>query len=438
MKMLKKLIPVCLLSLALVLPVKAREQDALSRIAEPLSRMPEASVSISTRAKTEDLRHPDKVEIAAQWNKVTSASTIFQRTPSVTAPYATGVLTEDFLESGVTYLNYVRFVAGLPAVELDSTLNEDAQHGAVLLAAIDELTHFPGKPADMDNAFYNRGAQATASSNISARWGYTNLTEMLQSAVFGCMNDNGSLGNLQTVGHRRWLLNPTLGKVGFGYAESATEWSYIVTKVFDESGPGCDYDFISWPVAGNHPTNLFVYQNPWSVTLNPDVYQRVSIENVKVSVTREADGQTWYFDSSTGEPNITNNSIAPYLTVDTAWYGVPNCIIFHPGSKAVESYEGVYRVKITGIYYKNGTAAELDYTVDFFDVESVSSTVTGDMNNDSVVNNDDVVALMWYVLFPEQYPISVSGDLNQDGMVNNNDVIALMWYVLFPEQYPLQ
>ncbi|WP_289466126.1 hypothetical protein, partial [Klebsiella pneumoniae] len=63
--------------------------------------------------------------------------------------------------------------------------------------------------------------------------------------------------------------------------------------------------------------------------------------------------------------------IAPYMTVNTNWYAVPNCIIFHPGTDALDSYEGIFRVKITGLSYTDGTAAEIEYEVEFFDLDSV-------------------------------------------------------------------
>ena len=232
------------------------------------------------------------------------------------------------------------------------------------LAAIDQLTHYPTQPGDMDDAFYDRAYGATTSANISARWGYDPL-KSLQSAVSGCMDDNSSLNNLSCVGHRRWLLNPALGKVGFGYARSAENWDYIVNHVFDRSGPGCDYDFISWPVAGNHPTMLFNTENPWSITLNPSLYQKPSADSVRITITRESDGKTWSFDSDTGAPA---NTATAYMTVNNQGYGVSNCIIFHPGSANVDSYEGVFTVDVTGICTKSGSPAELHYQVDFFDI----------------------------------------------------------------------
>ena len=355
-----------LLVLAMLLPllpqVRAQEQHPVEQLAEPLAWEPEQEDRVRPQA-TAVQQHPGKEEIAAKWATVTDATSLYDQEPVVSAPYEAGKLSDNFLESGITYLNYVRFVAGLPAVALDDTLIEDAQHGAVLLAAVDTLTHTPGQPEDMDDEFYLRGYNATSSSNISARWGYAPLT-CIQGSIQGCMNDNGN-NNLLTVGHRRWFLNPTLGKVGFGYAQSAEDWSYIVTPVFDRSGAGCDYDFISWPVSGNHPTNLFDIKNPWSVTLNPRKYRSPDADSVKITITRTADGKQWSFDSTTGQPS-THTS--PYMIVNKQGYGVSNCIIFHPGSVNVDSYTGVFQVNITGIYYSDGTAAELNYEVDFFDV----------------------------------------------------------------------
>ena len=65
-----------------------------------------------------------------------------------------------------------------------------------------------------------------------------------------------------------------------------------------------------------------------------------------------------------------------------------------------------------------------------------TSGIAGDMNGDGIIDNDDVVCLMWHNLFPEQYPIT-GGDINGDGIVDNDDVVYLMWHNLFPENYPL-
>ncbi len=365
-KHLAALCAVCLLFVWL-LPAAGASESLLNLQAEPVSAQPDARTETAEPRAAAEQQHPEKKEILNKWTEVTSASTLYVDVPSVSAPYAAGKLSDNLLQSGLTYLNYIRFVAGLPEVTLNETLNDYSQHGAVLLAAINTLTHYPSQPEDMDDAFYEKGYTATSSSNISMRYGYSSLS-CLQSAVQGCMNDYSSVTNLSCVGHRRWLLNPTLGKVGFGYAQSDSGYDYIVNYVFDRSGSGCAYDFISWPVAGNHPTNLFDIRNPWSVTLNPSIYRRPSLDTLKVTITRQSDGSKWYFDSTTGTPSSYTSA---YLTVNTGGYGISNCIIFHPGSTNVSEYTGKFTVDISGIYYADGTQATLSYEVDFFELSSV-------------------------------------------------------------------
>ena len=91
------------------------------------------------------------------------------------------------------------------------------------------------------------------------------------------------------------------------------------------------------------------------------------------------------------------------------------------------------------IFITNGHEWDIAFT--FTVVESAEegepAAIAGDINGDTEINNNDVVALMWHVLFPEEYPIDAVADVNADGEINNSDVVALMWHVLFPEEYPL-
>ena len=70
--------------------------------------------------------------------------------------------------------------------------------------------------------------------------------------------------------------------------------------------------------------------------------------------------------------------------------------------------------------------------------EAFSSVATsGDFTGDGLVNNEDVAYLLWYTLFPEDYPVNANADFTGDGPVNNEDVAYLLWHTLFPEDYPI-
>lgn len=282
---------------------------------------------------------------------------LFEEMPSVNAPYATGKVTGEALNAALNRLNAMRRLAGLPSVELDAALCENAQYGAVLTAHNGQLNHTPSKVADMDDTFFSKAYKATSSSNLAA--GYS-----LVSSVDGFMDDSDA-GNIDRVGHRRWQLNPAMGKVGFGVAKGDSGSSYVAEKVFDNSGAGCGYDYISWPSSGNFPQELFTGGQAWSVTVNPKLYNAPSANRVTVTLTSE-DGKTW---------NLSSGSSDGYFNVNNGGYGVSNCIIFRPDG--VETYDGVYTVTITGLQDRDGEDAELTFETSFFQMAEASKPASG-------------------------------------------------------------
>ena len=61
----------------------------------------------------------------------------------------------------------------------------------------------------------------------------------------------------------------------------------------------------------------------------------------------------------------------------------------------------------------------------------------GDLDDNQTVDVDDVLALLWHVLFPDDYPIDAQADFDGNGATDVDDVLTLLWHVLFPETYPL-
>ena len=269
---------------------------------------------------------------------------IFDEYPSVIAPYAPGKVNESLLIKTTNRFNALRAIAGLPDVELDLGLCEKAQYGAVLIAA-SEFSHYPSKPDDMDDDFFNIGAGATRTSNLSG--GRT-----LLETPAGFMDDSDNY-NIDRLGHRRWQLNPRLGKIGFGYALGGYYGSYTVEKIFDQSGAGGEYDFIAWPSSGNFPVNLMDYQTAWSVSFDQGQYG-YSRDSVRVTLTCEETGETWEF---------SNGGSDGYFNVDFGGYGVSNCIIFRPDLSSW--YDGEYTVEVSGLK-RNGGDVTVRYKVNFF------------------------------------------------------------------------
>ena len=303
----------------------------------------------------------------------------FQTQPSVSAPYATGQVKDYALKTAAARLTMLRRLAGLPAVELDATLNQQAQYGAVLLAA-SEFSHTPAQPSDMNSDFYQKGYAATSTSNIhytgTSGSSISTGSYVLAKSTDGFMDDSDGY-NVDRVGHRRWQLNPTMKKVGFGMSvKQQGSWTYqfVAEKITDTSGPAVDYDFISWPASGNFPNDLsgFDKDTAWSVTLNPKKYATPSAGAVSVKLTRLADGKVWTFSGS--ESYAAANS-GKYFNVSTTGMGVDNCIIFRPDG--ITEYAGTYVVEISGLTNSVRQPATLKYGVIFFDSNNPDGSVPG-------------------------------------------------------------
>lgn len=288
------------------------------------------------------------------------SSDVFDAMPSCTAPFALGSVKTSALQGAANRLNLLRRLAGLPSVTLDMGLCEDAQYSAVIQGYNGWLNHQPAQPDGMSDSFYQRAYAASSSSNLAA--GVT-----LTYAVDGWMDDSDT-GNIDRLGHRRWQLNPELGKVGFGYVEPTDSRyrSYAAEKVFDTSG-GCDYDFIAWPASGNFPSELFSSTTAWSVSLNPEEYQVPRQSDLTVTLTRQSDGKVWTFQGETYDPSYSED----FFNVDLGYYGIPNCIIFRPAG--IGEYAGTYTVRIEGLKTTSGQRVEnFTYEVDFFDKDNIA------------------------------------------------------------------
>ena len=145
---------------------------------------------------------------------VTSVSLTFAANPATAQPYAPGSLSSETLDGAITMLNQIRFIAGLQDnVTLDDDYNQMAQAASLVNYVNDELTHFPEQPADMDNSLYEQGKAGAASSNIA--WASWDTQTFKDSLINGWMADYND-SNVDRLGHRRWCLNPQMGKTGFG------------------------------------------------------------------------------------------------------------------------------------------------------------------------------------------------------------------------------
>lgn len=299
----------------------------------------------------------EELRAAYQALGVFPGNTPYVEEPVIDAPYAPGKLQELAKDEALEYLNFLRGIAELEPVVRSEIYDYQCQHGAVLLAALDVVDHNAPQAPDMDQNFYDSAHLATTSSNI-AQFHWMRPT-MLREGVAYFVRDDGSR-NLATVGHRRWVLNPYMNATGFGLANSHSGLSYVAMYAHDQGRPEAQWSEISWPAGGVFPVELMKWDLPWSVSLNPEIYD-VNSSKIRVVLEEETLGLCFEFDCSSGTGD-------GFCTVSTENYGSGPCVIFMPDfeNTAFVEYQQNQRwtVKVTGLVKTDGTDAEYSYEVD--------------------------------------------------------------------------
>lgn len=275
--------------------------------------------------------------------------------PETSSPYAPGEVGEDVLDEALDYLNFLRELAGLQPVERSRIYDYQCQHGAVLLAALDYVDHNAPNPGDMDKNFYDSAHLATSSSNI-AKFNWMRPSILREGIAYFARDDGDA--NLSVLGHRRWLLNPTMNATGFGLANSESGMSYVAMYAHDMGKPDAEWSEVCWPASGVFPVELMHSHLAWSVSLNPEIYD---VENPQIKVTLAGENLRFEFDCTTGNGD-------GFCTVSMENYGSGPCVIFRPDFEGTDftDYEQNQRwtVTLSGLIKTDGTETALTYVTE--------------------------------------------------------------------------
>ncbi len=363
-------------------PIAASADEAEVGLGEPVAYAEDGSgdglvqaayyeaKDVAKRSGNLEKRPLTKTEIANLYQdaKDSSMALTLETEPSLSAPYTTGKLAASSIAEGLKYVNMYRRIAGVLDMVEDPQWTTESQYAAVVLAALGEgVSHTPAKPTGMDDDFYMRGYNAASSSNLCAgNWG-------VGESITSYITDYGN-SNRQSLGHRRWILNPQGTKIGFGGAKNpnSTYRNYFACKVFGDDYFSTltqlfDWDFVSWPSSGNFPVELMGAGTDmaWSITLNSDKYVRGDVAKVTVKVTAP-DGSVEEFSQADYHSNP--KTWEKYFAVENSYYGLPNCLILGFGHDYEKfSVTGKYTVEVNGLEsLLTGKAVSLKYDINVF------------------------------------------------------------------------
>lgn len=280
----------------------------------------------------------------------------FRIRPQLSQPYAAGVLSDEELTCALNTVKTIRYIAGLSDdVYLSDEYNSLAQASSLVNYVNNKLTHTPAAPAGMDSALASAGYKGSSKSNIA--WTSWHDCTLKWTIIHGWMDDSDKY-NISTLGHRRWILSPSMGMTGFG-SVTGSNGTYSAMYAHDTSNPsGSKSGAVCWP-ATNTPLSYFGSDTPWSISLGREISEDdVIVTLVKVSSSGSASGQSkvWTFSKyiSDGDFYVNNGG-----------YGEKGCIIFRPADIGV--YEDGDRFYVSVLL--GDTEETISYTVDFFDLE---------------------------------------------------------------------
>ena len=178
--------------------------------------------------------------------------------------FKAGQIAEEPKKDGLNLVNFARYLADVPSdVVAKKEYETYAQYGSALLLCDGKLTHTPKKPNSVPDDFYKKGYKGASGSNLFMNPAERSPNEVIPASVYGYLNDSDS-SNIANVGHRRWILNPKMKATGFGAARDT--WAGLLVSamyVVDASGSSKNYDCVTWPAVGYHPTKFFDNDEAW-------------------------------------------------------------------------------------------------------------------------------------------------------------------------------
>lgn len=243
-------------------------------------------------------------------------------------------------------LNAVRALHNLPAVTYSSVEDDQEAASSLMMAVNKALSHTP--PTTW-TCYTAGGATAAGASNLIGGWGTGLSFSTEDDYLAGWLRETGSA----SIGHRRWILDPFLGKVSYGRASlvlsDGSRASAASMRVFNFSGgvtvPSGVPGFVAYPF-GDYPARYFQPSDYLSFTAVPNAGGAFG-SNGSVSFA----GATIRVAGPSGNLAVTD------IASDNDGYGVANSVQWHvTGLQA-----GVtYTVTISGV--TGSTQASYTYT----------------------------------------------------------------------------
>lgn len=244
-------------------------------------------------------------------------------------------------------LNAIRALHGLSAVTYSDVEDAQEAESSLMMAVNKQLSHTP--PSSW-TCYTSGGATAAGASNLVGGWG-TGLGFDSEDDYLGMwLNETNSA----SIGHRRWILSPFLGKTSYGRVAvilpDGSRASAASMRVFNFSGgvaaPASVPAYVAYP-SGDYPARYFDPSSYLSFSAIADTRNGFG-DNAKVG----------YASATITVTGPSGNLAVTEVSSDNIGYGVANSVQW----RVAGLQRGVtYTVKIAGVT----GAPQRDYSYTF-------------------------------------------------------------------------
>ena len=165
-----------------------------------------------------------------------------------------GVLTDFQKQLVLDRVNYIRDLHDLEPVYYNDEGDTVTAECSLTCLANESLSHEPPE----DWACWSQEAyDGCSQSNIFIQWGVAPTSYPSPDIVDGFMTDEG----VETLGHRRWLIDPWLAYISFGRVDNyADKMSTAAIKVFNDDLAdisSSEITMVAYPYGDGYPASLY-------------------------------------------------------------------------------------------------------------------------------------------------------------------------------------
>jgi uncharacterized protein YkwD len=229
----------------------------------------------------------NKEQAFAAWKTINDRPRTKMKWTGSTSSCDPGTTTQGFKEDVLARVRWFRAMAGVDTnISLNLESSRLAQEAALVMKANNELSHEP--PSSWD-CFTDDAYEGASHSNLF-------LGVFGVASIDGYIEDPGA-DNLP-VGHRRWILDPTLAEIGTGDTNNSNALFVINENTRDNYTTREADGFVMWPPRGYVPRATIFPR--WSIS-----HPKADFSQAKVKI--EFQGRTKTFNDPYSDSDRMGN-----------------------------------------------------------------------------------------------------------------------------------